>query len=223
MNGRDLLDDIKKYAHAASHGGVSCDLDRCPCCHGRPVCFKCHGVRPRLFLVFAEAVIRRVQSYLTRWKCPLCRRTFTLYPAFALPFKRYVLPFLLARCTAYVDDAARTYRDGVNEAGQPISHADLDAGAQLWPSTLWRWVTTLSRLPVTVRAALNLIKQKEPSTDIFRDVGPAPDSSGQVPQRSAQTHSRTLPRLGNGGSGVRPVVLGVSFSRLGDALRLWVT
>lgn len=188
MNGRDLLDDIKKYAHAASHGGVSCDLDRCPCCHGRPVCFKCHGVRPRLFLVFAEAVIRRVQSYLTRWKCPLCRRTFTLYPAFALPFKRYVLPFLLARCTAYVDDAARTYRDGVNEAGQPISHADLDAGAQLWPSTLWRWVTTLSRLPVTVRAALNLINKKNrPRTSSGRWA-----SSGFVRASSAAKRANTF-------------------------------
>jgi hypothetical protein len=124
-----------------------------------------------VFLVFAAEVIRRVWSYLTRWKCPLCRRTFTVYPAFALPFKRYVLPFIFARCTAYVADVVRTYRDGVNEAGSPISHEDADAGMELWPSTLWRWVARLGQLPVTVRQALNLIKQKDPSTDVFRALG----------------------------------------------------
>jgi len=67
-----------------------------------------HGVRSRLFLVLVEAVILRVWSHLTRWKCPLCRRSFTLYPDFALPFKRHVLTFILERCAAYVEDRART-------------------------------------------------------------------------------------------------------------------
>ena len=171
MNGRDPLDVIRKYGHAAKHGGVSCELDGCPRCQGRPVRFKRHGVRPRVFLVFVEEVIRRVWSYLTRWKCPLCNRTFTVYPDFALPFKRYVLPFIVARCAAYVEDAVRTYREGVQEKGEPISHEDADKGAQLWPSTLWRWVDRLGRFPVTVRQALNLIKQKDPSTAIFRALG----------------------------------------------------
>ena len=171
MNDRDPDEDIKRYGLHAKHGWISCALDRCPRCHGHPVRFKRHGVRPRVFLVFAAEVIRRVRSYLTRWKCPLCQRTFTLYPAFALPFKRYVLPFMLTRCAAYVEDTARTYRDGVNEAGSPISHADADGGAELRPSTLWRWVGRLGRFPVTVGAALNLIKQKDPSTDVFRVLG----------------------------------------------------
>jgi len=36
---------------------------------------------------------------------------------------------------------------------------------------LWRWVNRLGRFPVTVRQALNLIKQKDPSTDLFRALG----------------------------------------------------
>ena len=63
MNDRDPLDDIKRYGLHAKRGWISCELDRCPCCHGRPVCFKRHGVRPRLFLVFVEEVIRRVRSF----------------------------------------------------------------------------------------------------------------------------------------------------------------
>ena len=171
MNGRDPLDVIRKYGHAAKHGGVSCDLDGCPRCQGQPVRFKRHGVRLRVFLVFVEEVIRRVWSYLTRWKCPLCKQTFTVYPDFALPFKRYALAFILARCTAYVEDVVRTYREGVNEGGSAICHEDAESGVVLWPSTLWRWMDRLGRFPVTVRQALNLIKQKDPSTEIFRALG----------------------------------------------------
>lgn len=171
MNGRDLVQIIKVYGERAKGKTISCALDTCPHCEGRPVRFKRHGVRPRLFLVFAAEVIRRVWSYLTRWKCPLCQRTFTVYPDFALPFKRYVLPFILARCIAYVEDEVRIYREGVKEAGKSISHEDADEGAELWPSTLWRWVDRLGRFPVTVRQALNLIKQKAPSTDVFRALG----------------------------------------------------
>jgi hypothetical protein len=171
MNGRDLVQIIKAYGERAKGITILCELDTCPCCEGRPVRFKRHGVRYRLFLVFVAEVIQRVWSYLTRWKCPLCRRTFTVYPDFALPFKRYVLPFILERCAAYVADAARIYREGVNEGGAAICHEDAESGVVLWPSTLWRWVDRLGRFSVTVRQALNLIKQKDPSTDVFRALG----------------------------------------------------
>ena len=171
MNGRDLVESIKVYGERAKGKTITCELDTCPRCEGRPVCFKRHGVRHRLFLVFADEVVRRVFSYLTRWKCPLCKRTFTLYPTFALAFKHYVLAFIQARCAAYVADEARTYREGVHEGGSAICHEDAESGTVLWPSTLWRWVDRLGRFSVTVRQALNLIKQKDPSTDVFRALG----------------------------------------------------
>jgi len=171
MIGRDLIKAIKRYGKRAMGKKISCDLDACPRCgvrHGR---FKRHGVRKRLFLVFADWVVRRVWSYLTRWKCPFCRGTFTLYPDFALPFKRYVLAFIQERCAAYVEDEARTYREGIKEEGMAISYEDADSGTALWPSTLWRWVSTLGGFPETVRQALHLIKQKDPSAGIFRALG----------------------------------------------------
>jgi hypothetical protein len=143
---------------------------RCTC-GGRGGRWRRRGVRYRLFLVFAAEVIRRVWSYLTRWKCPLCKRTFTANPDFALPFKRYVLPFILERCAAYVADKARTYREGVNEGGSAICHEDAESGVVLWPSTLWRWVDRLGRFSLAMRQALGLIKQKDPSTDVFRALG----------------------------------------------------
>ena len=82
-----------------------------------------------------------------------------------------MLPFILERCAAYVADKARTYREGVNEGGSAICHEDAESGVVLWPSTLWRWVDRLGRFSVTVRQSLNLIKQKDSSTDVFRALG----------------------------------------------------
>jgi len=171
MNDRDPLEDIRQYGQKAKHGWISCDLDTCPHCRGKPGRFKRHGVRSRVFLVLAADMIQRVFSYLTRWKCPLCKRTFTLYPSFAIPFKRYVLPFIKRRCTAYVEDDVHSYREGVEEAGEAIFHEDPERAAGLAPSTLWRWVATLGQFPATLRKALGLIKQKDPATGIFRELG----------------------------------------------------
>ena len=132
--------------------------------------FQCHGVRARVFLVVG-AVVERVASYVTRWKCPLCGRTFTLYPPFAVPFKRYVLGVIQARCARYVEDSVCSYRSGVREAGMPICYEDADSGTELQPSTLWRWVSSLGSMPATACAALDVIKQKDPATGIFRELG----------------------------------------------------
>jgi len=173
MDGRDLIEVITKYGAAARAGEILCSLGACPHCHARPKTFWRHGVRKRLFLVFA-AVVVQVWSYLLRWKCPSCRRTFTQYPPFALPFKRYALPFIMERAGAYVMDEARTYAEGVEAEGMPICHEDAEAGRSLWPSTLWRWVSTLGGFSETVRRALELIHKKDPSTDIVRRLSGRP-------------------------------------------------
>jgi hypothetical protein len=171
MDDRDPREDIRRYGERASSGWIDCDLERCPRCQGYPREFQWHGVRRRVFLVFVFGLVEAVASRLTRWKCVLCSRTFTLYPGFALPYKRYVLVFIQARCAGYVEDAGCSYRTGVQEGGEPIFYRDPDRGAVLPPSTLWRWVTSLGSLPATVRQALVLVKQKDPSTGIFRTLG----------------------------------------------------
>jgi hypothetical protein len=162
-----LVEAITEYGRDAKAGRIACLVEACPLCGGVPGRFWRNGVRARLFLVFAE-VVCRVWSHLTRWRCPLCRQTFTLYPDFALPHKRYPAPFVLARCGAYASDGARTYREGVLEEGMPVGHADADAGMELSASTLWRWVGTLGGLVEAERRLLDLVKQKDPSTVLFR-------------------------------------------------------
>ncbi len=128
-------------------------------------------MRLRILLLVVGPIVERVQTYLTRWTCTYCLRTFTLYPDFALPHKRYAASFIFVRCSAYVEDKAHTYAKSVSEDGLPIMYADADSGKQLWPSTLWRWVRTLGGFAETTRCALHLIKQKSPSTGLFRELG----------------------------------------------------
>lgn len=163
-----LIEDIMAYGDAAKRGEVACSEGACPRCGGMPEKYWRNGVRKRLFLVFVE-VVCRVWSYLSRWRCPLCKRSFTDYPDFALPFKRYPAPFVLARCVAYASDRTSTYREGVRqEDGMPVSHADAEGGMELSPSTLWRWMETLAVFANAERQLLALIKQQDPSTGLFR-------------------------------------------------------
>lgn len=128
-------------------------------------------MRPRIILLVVLSIVERVQTYVTRWECSSCLHTFTLYPDFALPHKRYEASFIFARCTVYVEDKARTYAECVLEGGMPIMYGDADSGMQLWPSTVWRWVSTLGGFAETMRCALHLIRQKSPSTGLFRELG----------------------------------------------------
>jgi len=164
---------ITDYGRKAKRGAVSCAVAVCPRCGAEVGAggFKRHCARRRKFLLVLATVVHEAASYLVRWKCPVCEGTFTQYPWWAIPFKRYVLAFIESRCAAYVEDAAPTYAAGVTAQGEPFSYADADAGQELAPSTLWRWNTTLGRMREPVRAALELIKQQEPSTGIFRALG----------------------------------------------------
>jgi hypothetical protein len=173
MDGRDLIEVITNYGVAASgKKGIECAVAACPRCQDRPGKFWRHGARLRLFLVFAVVVLE-VKSYLPRWKCPSCRRTFTQYPPFALPFKRYPLPFIRERVSAYVTDEGCTYESGVSDGPGiiPVFHKDPKKARTLRRSTLWRWVSTLGGFPEMVRRALDLIKQKDPSSVLFRALG----------------------------------------------------
>jgi hypothetical protein len=108
---------------------------------------------------------------ITRWKCPFCGKTFTLYPEFALPYKRYVLPSIMDRCSEYLEDDSQTYRRAVTSNNAEFYHQESSEDGS-WPvlahSTLHRWITSLSGLLQTMRSALEQIKQKAPHTGIFR-------------------------------------------------------
>jgi hypothetical protein len=112
--------------------------------------FRRHALRRRRFLVIHGRYVHAVDGLLARWRCPFCQRTFTEYPPFALPFRRYAVSQLAPRALTYVEDDGVSYRKAVLETHLPIFHwrnPVTDATAHegdvpvLAHTTLYRWVS----------------------------------------------------------------------------------
>ena len=180
---------IRAHEQDVLHHRVRPQLGQCPRCHcpvEAGVFFRCHEIRRRTFVVVVRDLVYTILSLITRWKCAQCQRTFTWYPAFAMPHKRYVLPVIMDRSRAYVETDEQSYRRGVQDGGQPVFHGQpeheqiradsseedktKEGTAALAHTTLYRWISTLGALRHTLRRAWSLIEQKHPATGVFRDV-----------------------------------------------------
>lgn len=108
-------------------------------------------MRHRTFLIIDRRCVRSIPCVLVRWRCPTCGRTFTEYPPFAIPHKRYALAQVAPRALRYVEDDGISYRKGVLESALPVfhwppdDHSDsyTDDTRALAHSTLYRWVSAL--------------------------------------------------------------------------------
>jgi hypothetical protein len=173
-----ILEEIQTYTERVRKGEVHCGVDTCPVCREAPAAFKLHERRERTFLAVVERLVHKVLSLLPRWKCPLCKTTFTLYPDFALPRKRYVRESVSRLTERYLADDRTSYRKAVKEQGLPVFYDGESEGMiderTLAHSTLHRWLTFFSSLERTLREALRLVKAKSPGSGIFREVLPVP-------------------------------------------------
>jgi hypothetical protein len=130
--------------------------------------------------------VHTLVSLISRWKCDGCGRTFTWYPEFALPHKRYVLPEIVSRSQSYVETQQQSYRRGVQDGGLPIVHEQADEEPAstdapeptprqeeepvLAHSTLYRWVSTLGAWGHMLRQACRLVAQQRPDLALARDL-----------------------------------------------------
>ena len=167
------VEEIKAYKEAVLAGEVKCTSVECPVCEGVPDKFTFHERRRRWFYVIVEAFVERLVSLLIRWECPLCGKTFTQYPPFALPYKRYVRQVVEERAGKYLREESCTYRGTVQARNGAIGYAspqeDVIDERQLVPSTVWRWLSFLGEMKETLRRAHGLIKAKSPSSALSRN------------------------------------------------------
>jgi transposase-like protein len=169
-----ILEEVEAYTDAVARGKVHCDLAACPRCGEKRASFRLYDCRGRTFLVVVERLVKKIRSQLTRWKCRLCNKSFTLYSSFALPYKRYVRDQIFECSEAYLEDETSSYRRGVEVHGLAIFH-DGSTGEKtqeqtLHGSTLHRWIGALGNLRKTLLTALHLIRVKDPSSLIFRTI-----------------------------------------------------
>ena len=125
----------------------------CPKCESSHDDFKLHERRDRLFYVIIDSFVHTVESFLGRWKCFLCRATFTAYPEYALPYKRYVKGFCVSLGEYYLKKDAVTYQDITSTIGYTTQTQKIDE-RKLAGSTVWRWLGFFGSLKNTLRNAL---------------------------------------------------------------------
>ena len=161
--------EIKDYKRKVESNQVPCILPECSRCKVSSKDFTIHERRKRIFYVIVEQIINVTHCLLIRWKCPKCKKTFTQYPWFALPYKRYTLPTITFYSSSYVEDEKTTYRN-LTEKNFAAHEVSEDTGSGLEHSTIHRWISTIGNYPEIIRIAQQLIIEKNPCSSIARDV-----------------------------------------------------
>jgi hypothetical protein len=173
-----LLQVIHDHTEAVRAGRVQCGCTICPRCQGIPNAFKIHDRHERTYRVVIEQLVQCVSALVVRWKCGLCRQTFSACPDFALPYKRYVRDVVLEFGAHYLGDDAMSYRRAVRVEALPVFYDSGRDGAiderALAGSTLHRWLGWLGRLERTLRSALRLIRRASATSGLFRRTHPVP-------------------------------------------------
>ena len=178
------LEDIKAHQLKIEKGKIRPDnLPPCPRCSVESEFFKIHAYRERRFLIIIEMLIKAAYCSLLRFKCPGCGKTFTHYPDFAIPQKHYTRPTITGFSARYLNSEDITYRQALMVDDSVPGYPQNDA--TLAPTTIHRWITTLSGFTQTCRTALILVLQQNPISSICRDLARI-----IIPQRKYKTKQR---------------------------------
>lgn len=171
-----IIEKIKAHQDNILAGKIPDDLEICPKCGGHRPTFKLHEARDRLFLVIVDYLVKEVWSLLGRWKCSLCHTTSTYYPDYAIPYKRYTKDTIWEISKKYVEEEDSTYENVVQNDKEAIVYDSKTNSSryesELTGSTIWWWLSFIGSLNDLISKAFSLIRQKDPSSQIFREVLP---------------------------------------------------
>jgi hypothetical protein len=145
--------------------------------------FAQHQTVPRQFRVAIGDVIQTISSWRVRFRCLDCLRTFTDYPPFALPHKRFVKQVVLEHVKKFLADDQATSQQATWGTLVPLGYESSTDGKQLSGSTVWRWTTWLGSLKKVLNQAARLIREKDPQDDLHRTFYPFPRRKVRQPAR----------------------------------------
>jgi len=139
--------------------------------------------------------------YLKRWRCRSCGVTFTHYPKFLLPYKRYAAPVIMTMSEQYVIEPEATYREVVQPEETPLGYAEKEGGTiderQLSHTTLWHWLSWLGSKTGLTNQALDLLRQKDPGFELHRLARPMfPGKYRSAKRRNVLERAAELIRIG---------------------------
>lgn len=177
---------IKEYTAQVFSGKLSMPTGACPRCLQGPDLYKLHDHRWRSFRYTVDNFVRIIETVLVRWKCPLCKRRFTDYPDFAIPYKRYVADDVERLSAAYAEDDGENYEGVVLHEQMGIAcepEEGRNIGPQLNKSTPWRWLGCLGTQPDLLGATLAVLRRK----NLGQDIGKFPVC---IPRRKYRSEKR---------------------------------
>jgi len=165
------MEEIKAYLKKVEKGQITAQyLPPCQRCNLEALHFKIHAYRERRFLLIIDMIVESVHGVLVRFRCPGCGKTITFYPDFAIPHKHYTRQSITGFAQSYVASEAATYQQVVMVKDEKSIPGYPSGEKSLAPSTVHRWITSLSALVNTTQRALNLICQENPATCLCRDL-----------------------------------------------------
>lgn len=179
------MQDIKTYLEKCEKGEITAqDLPPCPRCNVEGRYFKNHAYRERWFLIIVDMIVQAIPGFLVRFRCPGCGKTVAFYPDFSIPHKHYTRQSITGFAENYVATNV-TYQQAVMVKDEKSVPGYPDGEKTLAPSTVHRWVTSLSRLVNTTQKALDLICQENPRSSICRNL-----AQWIVPRSKYRNHAR---------------------------------
>ena len=117
----NLQEKIKRHNEKIS--SQNCPTKKtCLKCAQIPEHFQRHDCRVRLVWIIVEREVLRVEVLLLRFKCRVCSGTFTEYPDFMIPYKRYAASEMVEMGWEFVSQKKLGYREAVSIGGMPVGH-----------------------------------------------------------------------------------------------------
>jgi len=167
-----IIEEIETHEKQVRSGLIPDVLKFCELCNESLNSLKLHEARFRVFYYIVDCYVYKKESWLGRWRCTACKKTFTYYPEYCLPYKRYVKADILKYCSTYLNNAEISYASVAKDNFNVIVHKDVEETKQctLSGTSIWRWLSFLCTLSKVEQKGLQLIREKSSECQIFREV-----------------------------------------------------
>jgi len=159
----------------------------CPNCKKESI-FGVHERRERKFMFILDRVVKIVLGFLIRWKCYLCGKTFTEYPEWAEPYKRYLRDQMIEKSLSYSSEVGVSYRDLAKVDNMPIEYDSEEGyvnGRSFSHVTLHNWVGHVGSWKDRLLKGSDLIKNKGVDSVVHREIVPVDPSKYRSEERKS--------------------------------------
>ena len=168
----DLRQEIKDYNQSVLELSFECRRETCPGCEIKAD-FAWHDATSRKFRIREHDLICVIDSWRVRFRCRDCGKAFTEFPPFAVPYKRFAKPVIVAQAKHYLLSDL-SLRQSIRGIYTPLAYDGPQGleGQQLSRSTVWKWLTWLGGLKETLQRVTGLVLEKQPHANPAREVAP---------------------------------------------------